>query len=246
MSTAREHPSAPRATCRLEVFRYRRGDGPGRFETFEVPVADTTTLLDGLLWIQHHADPSLSLRHSCLHASCGTCGVVANGHEVLGCVTRLRDLGDDVRVEPLDNIPVLTDLVVDMGEFFARLPSDRPILRASELVPAAEPPDEGDGYVRYEDCLECGLCLSACPVAATSTEYAGPAALVAAARLMEEPRGCDPRAAAAVADGPDGAWRCHAALECTQVCPAGIDPGSMIMHLRGRLLRGERPERRAS
>jgi len=235
MSTALPQPCT---TCRIEVFRYRRGDGPGRFETFEVPVTETTTLLDALLWIKHHLDPSLALRHSCLHASCGTCGLVANGHEVLGCVTRLSELGGTVRVEPLENIPVLTDLVVDMGEFFARFRADRPPLRASEFLPEAEPPSGIGGYMRYEDCIECGLCLSACPVAATSAEYVGPAALVAAARLIEEPRGCDPAAAAAAADGADGAWRCHAAFECTRACPAGIDPGSMIMHLRGELLRG--------
>jgi succinate dehydrogenase / fumarate reductase iron-sulfur subunit len=238
MSAARPQPPAPPATCRLEVFRYRRGDGHGRFETFEVPISETTTLLDALLWIKHHLDPSLALRHSCLHASCGTCGMVANGREVLGCVTRLRDLGGQVRVEPLENLPVLTDLVVDMGEFFARLPADRPLVRASEFLPDAEPPADSDGYVRYEDCLECGLCLSACPVAATSTEYVGPAALVAAARMMDEPRGRDPAAVAAAVDGGEGAWRCHAAFECTSVCPAGIDPGAVIMHLRGDLLRG--------
>lgn len=231
--------------CRLEVFRYKRGDGPGRFETFEVPVTEDSTLLDALLFVKHHADPSLALRHSCLHASCGTCGVVANGREVLGCVTHLSGLGDDVRVEPLENIPVLTDLVVDMGEFFARFQPQRPLLRASEFLPDAEPPAGRADYVRYEDCIECGLCLSACPVAATSTTYAGPAALVAAARLLEEPRGRDPAAVAAAVDGPAGAWRCHAAFECSRACPAGIDPGTMIMHLRGDLLRGPRPGGRA-
>lgn len=241
MSAVQPHP---RTTCRIEVFRYKRGAGDGGFETYEVPVTETTTLLDALLWIKHHLDPSLALRHSCLHASCGTCGVVANGREVLGCVTRIHDLGDEVRVEPLENIPVLTDLVVDMGEFFARFPAERPVLRASEFLPDAEPPSGSAGYVRYEDCIECGLCLSACPVAATSTEYVGPAALVAAARLMQEPRGCDPAAAVAGADGPAGAWRCHAAFECTRACPAGVDPGATIMHLRGELLRGQHADGR--
>jgi succinate dehydrogenase/fumarate reductase-like Fe-S protein len=44
-----------------------------------VPVADCRTVLDALHWIQLHHDPTLSLRHSCLHASCGTCGMRVNG-----------------------------------------------------------------------------------------------------------------------------------------------------------------------
>ena len=68
-----------------------------------------------------------------------------------------------------------------MDEFFARFPDEHPMIRASEVLPDAEPPDGIAGYVRLEDCIECGLCLSACPVAATSYDYVGPAALVAAA-----------------------------------------------------------------
>jgi len=222
--------------CRIEVFRLKRGADRGHFEAFDVPVEEGTTLLDALMWIKRHRDPTLALRHSCLHASCGTCGVIANGHELLGCVTPVRELGPEIRVEPLANIPVLTDLVADMGDFFRRFPAEIPPLRASEFMPGAQAPSGSGGFVRYEDCIECGLCLSACPVAATSSEYVGPAALVAAARLLEEPRGRDPADVAGQVDRPDGAWRCHAAFECTRACPAGVNPAERIMHLRGHLL----------
>jgi transposase len=48
---------------------------------------------------------ALQLRHSCLHASCGTCGVRVNGREGLACVTMVHDLGREVTVEPIANIP---------------------------------------------------------------------------------------------------------------------------------------------
>src|SRR4029453_4225328 len=81
-----------------------------------------------------------------------------------------------------------------------------------------------------------GLCLSACPVAG-DPRFLGPAALAAAERVLEEPRGVDPKAVLGLGAAPPGAWRCHTAFECSAVCPAGVDPGEAIMRLRGRLLR---------
>jgi succinate dehydrogenase / fumarate reductase iron-sulfur subunit len=220
---------------RIRVYRYKQGDGREHFDEFDVPVGPKTTVLDALRWIQLHRDPSLTMRHSCLHASCGTCGVNVDGREELACVCALADHGDEVTVEPLDNLPILGDLVVDMDPFYERFPDDHPIIRASETFPEAEVPEGHDTYVRLEDCIECGLCLSACPVAATACDYVGPAALSAAQRLLEEPRGTDPDDVLAWAGHEDGAWRCHVAMECTRVCPAEAIPAERIMALRRQL-----------
>jgi len=222
-------------TRRLRVYRYKRGDRVERFDEFEVPVEPHTTVLDALCWIQHHRDPTLAVRHSCLRASCGTCGVQVDGREELACVCAIRDHGDQITVEPLANLPILTDLVVDMRRFYARLPDEHPIIRASELVSDARPPDGLAEFVRYEDCIECGLCLSACPVAATSHQYVGPAALVAAQRLLEEPRGVAREDVLAWAARPEGVWRCHVAMECSRACPAQAIPAERIMALRREL-----------
>jgi succinate dehydrogenase iron-sulfur subunit len=225
-------------TSRLHVFRYKAGDPSWHFDEFEVSVEPRTTLLEALHRIRLRHDRTLVLRHSCQHAACGTCGVQANGREALACVTSLRELGPEVTVEPLANLPILADLVVDMREFYARFHDRHPFVRTSEFLPEARPPDGLAAFVRYEDCVECGLCLSACPIAATAQEYAGPAALAAAERLVEEPRGVDVRDVLRWAGGPDGVWRCHAAYECTEVCPAGVNPAERIMTLRGALVRG--------
>jgi succinate dehydrogenase / fumarate reductase iron-sulfur subunit len=223
-------------TRTLRVYRYKRGDGAEHFDEFEVPVGTHTTILDALRWIQLHRDPSLALRHSCLHASCGTCGLQVDGREELACVCAVQEHGEKITVEPLANLPILTDLVVDMDEFFARFP-EHPLIRASEVLPDARPPDDVDEYVRLEDCIECGLCLSACPVAATSRHYVGPAALVAAQRLLEEPRGADRADVIAWADRPEAAWGCHLGFECTRACPAEAIPADRIMALRRELMR---------
>lgn len=225
-------------TRRFRVFRFKRGDAEPHFDTFEVPVGPRTTLLDALRWIQLQRDGTLAIRHSCLHASCGTCGIQANGREVLMCVTFVHDLGREITVEPVANIPVLTDLVVDMREFYDDLPEVHPYLRESEFVPMAVTPDGIERYMRYEDCIECGLCVSACPIVATSDRYVGPAALAAAQRLAEEPRGTEVEDVLDWADREDGVWRCHAAFECTEACPSNVNPAARIMALRGILVGG--------
>jgi len=225
-------------TRRFRGFRYKRGDKAPHFDTFDVPIEPRTTLLDAMKWIQLHRDASLMLRHSCYHASCGTCGVRVNGREVLLCVTAVHDLGLEITVEPVANIPVLTDLVVDMEEFYARFPDQHPYVRESEFNAAASTPDGIAAYVRYEDCIECGLCLSACPIPATTDRYVGPAALAAAQRMLEEPRGADVADLLDWADEPDGVWRCHAAFECTEACPSNVNPAARIMALRGALVGG--------
>jgi succinate dehydrogenase / fumarate reductase iron-sulfur subunit len=225
-------------TRSLRVYRYKRGDGGEHFDEFEVPVGPHTTVLDALRWIQHHRDPSLALRHSCHHASCGTCGVQVDGSEELACVCQIHDHGDRITVEPLANLPIITDLVVDMTSFFARFPHEHPIIRASGLPANAEPPEDLEQYVRLEDCIECGLCLSACPTAATAHEYVGPAALASAQRLLEEPRGVQREDVLAWASQPEGLWRCHVGLECTRACPTDAIPAERIMALRRELTFG--------
>lgn len=235
-----EGPSAVTESRRFRVFRYKRGDAESRFDEFDVPVGPRSSVLDALRWIEVHADPTLAIRHSCFHASCGTCGVRINGREGLACVTPVRDLGRTITVEPEANIPILADLVLDMREFYARFPDQLPVVRFSEFPSPGITRDGVETHARFEDCIECGLCLSACPIAATTDEYVGPAALAAAQRLVEEPRGTETDAILRWADAADAVWRCHAAFECTQACPSGVRPAERIMVLRRVLVGGQR------
>jgi succinate dehydrogenase / fumarate reductase iron-sulfur subunit len=126
-----------------------------------------------------------------------------------------------------------------MTEFMARFPEEHPLVRESEWVDGAEPPESIEAFERYEDCIECGLCLSACPVVVTTDRYVGPAALSWAERVVAEPRGAEVADLLAWADDPDGVWRCHAIFECTEACPSGVNPAARIMSLRGTLLSGK-------
>ncbi len=228
------------AEVTFKIYRYKPGVlDPPRYEIHRVAVEEHTTVLDVLEHLRLD-DPTLTYRHSCHHGSCGTCGMRVNGREVLACVTRVLDLGTDlVVVEPLEHFPVVSDLVVDITPFFAKYePVGLPCIRESEYLPQAQPSAEVGSYTRFESCLECGLCLSACPVVGTDPQYLGPAALAAAARVVQEPRGQDVGRIFQMVDQEQGCWRCHAAMECSAVCPNEVDPGGLIMFLRREILAG--------
>jgi succinate dehydrogenase / fumarate reductase iron-sulfur subunit len=218
---------------------YKQGDAAPHYETYQVECDKRTTVLEALQDIRRDHAPSLMLRHSCHHASCGTCGMRINGQEQLACVANVLDLGTStVTVEPLNNIPLVSDLVVDMDAFFAKYnASGMPYIRLSEFNPEAETPGEIEAYTRYENCIECGICVSACPVAGSDLAYLGPAAMAAGWRVIEEPRGHDPASVLTWVDNEHGCWRCHVAFECSEACPSDVDPGGAIMALRRELTR---------
>ncbi len=221
-------------TTRVVVSRRKEGDDPAtpRHDTYDVAVGPSSTILDALVTIRRGQDATLTFRHSCFHASCGTCGMRVNGREGLACVTPVPD-GDEVVVEPLANLPVISDLVVDMNVFYDEFDeAGRPLMRTSELVSGGGIAEGIEELVRFEDCIECGICLSACPVAGSDPRYVGPAALAAAWRVVEEPRGADPGPVIRLMDDEQAAWRCHLAWECSEACPSGVDPAGAIMRLR--------------
>lgn len=227
-------------TVHFKVFRYKPGAiDPPRYDTFELTVGPRTTVLDALEMIRVDHDPTLMYRHSCHHASCGTCAYKINGQEALGCVTNVLALDTaEVIVEPMDGLPWLVDLVVDMTEFYQDISTDWTYLRESEWHPRATTPEEVDHYIRFENCIECGACLSACPVTAAGSFYMGPAALAALNQELGK-NGADKGNLLALADSERGIWQCHSAYECSAVCPADVDPAGQIMALRRRLILGK-------
>jgi succinate dehydrogenase / fumarate reductase iron-sulfur subunit len=88
-------------------------------------------------------------------------------------------------------------------------------------------------YNRFENCVECGICISACPTMAATDKFFGPAGLAAINRARQQTD--DPQRKSlllALADGEQGVWRCHSAFECTNACPQEVDPAGAIMSLR--------------
>jgi succinate dehydrogenase / fumarate reductase iron-sulfur subunit len=221
----------------FRISRSKSGDAEPHFEDFEVEVGPGSTLLDALLQIRRR-DPSLVVRHSCKHASCGACGLRANGREVLACDTKVAKLhaSRPITVEPLAGRHTLADLATDMADFHARMDAvGMPLVRTAETAADVVTPEGIKAFTRFENCIECGLCLSTCPIARLDAKYIGPATLAAAERLVEEPRGRELGPVLALATEPDSVWRCRDAMECTAVCPAAVDPAGALFRLRRRV-----------
>ena len=205
----------------LQILRtFRDGSARTYWQEFQIELPEYAYVLDALetTWRQ---DSSLMFRHSCHHASCGSCGIRIQGRERLSCITSAFSVarGGILRLEPLRNFPVVADLVVDMSSLSQKL----------ERV-HAHVTEESESTQRFVNCIECGLCISACPIAATHTDYLGPAVLAAAQSNLHLPE------VRSQVEGSNGVWRCHSAFECTEVCPAGVEPATAIMNLRKELL----------
>lgn len=215
----------------FRVFRYRAGEPESeRYDESTLPVEESTTVLDVLERLGR-TDRTLMFRHSCHHGSCGTCACRINGRERLACLTRVLDLDSRViTVEPLNKLGRIGDLVVDPADFFREYPSHWRTLRRSEANPEATPPEELAGFVRLENCIECGACVSACPV----EDFLGPAVLAGLNRERLNRQDLD-RQELELAAGQRGVWKCQRALECSRVCPTAVYPARHIQGLRSEL-----------
>ena len=224
----------------LKVSRQKQGETP-HFDEYKMEADPDEYVLDVVERVWAFKDRTVCFRHACHHSTCGACGMRVNDVEKLTCITYIRDVtcdGGAIKVEPLRNFPVVSDLVVEMGSLYRRLESvgARSVLPVSEAEienpPSRWPADDGQ-YIRLADCIECGLCISACPAAATSNDYLGPAVLAGAQAngLKRNPELLN------LVDSEDGVWRCHSAFECTAVCPSFVDPARRIMDLRTQIFK---------
>lgn len=195
-------------------------------DEFTVPYNERTTIIDALEYIRLQQEPDLMYRQSCHHGSCGTCGVAVNGEFVLACIKRLADIPDDqpVRIEPLPTMHQIGDLAFDPAEFFNEFPDDITYIRSSEVNSDAAVPSEMEHYERFEDCIECGLCVTSCPV---DEDWMGPAALASIHRMVEKEPGQADRWLDLAADAR-GVERCTKNFSCSRVCPTGVSPGKRI------------------
>lgn len=94
--------------------RVRRGSPgqPPEYQEYQIPYSENLSVLEALIWVREHVDPSLAVRYSCrISNACKTCIACVNGEKAYLCATALKD-GDVI--SPLPLRPLLRDLVVDL------------------------------------------------------------------------------------------------------------------------------------
>jgi len=234
---------SPGKTITLRILKFNpKTDDKKKFIEYQIPYEKWTTVLDTILDVKKHLDHSIAVRYSCRQASCGSCGMIINGRPRLACFTKISELDSSViRVEPMNNFPIIRDLVVGFDRLFKTHKKLKPyiISEDSETISTKEflqTPQEVEKYIQFANCIKCGLCNSVCPTMATDSSFIGPQALAQAYRYVADTRdkGKDDRLK--IIDDSHGIWRCHFAGSCSQVCPKGVDPAMGIQLLRGYLL----------
>jgi len=198
------------------------------FVEYEVNTEETT-LLQLLKEIKTTQDNTLTFSSGCRSSVCGSCSMRVNDREVLACSYKVQD-GD--RVEPLRNVPVIRDLVVNMDNSYAFNAKAKAWQKTISKSVEVTQDDEKVNEVQ-SDCILCGSCYSACPVYAVNEEFLGPFALTRVWRYASDIREEDEKSKIDTIQ-TNGVWDCTLCNECTIVCPQGISSKSDIEKLRSK------------
>ncbi|MGB9931972.1 succinate dehydrogenase/fumarate reductase iron-sulfur subunit [Haloarcula amylolytica] len=229
-------------TITLKVFRYDpeiEGKQEPRFDDFRVPFHKGMTILDALIYARDHYDSSLTFRHSCRQAVCGSDALFVNGRQRLGCKTQISELEDPIRIEPLPHQEVVKDLVVDMEHFYDQMEAVEPYFDADEtpddkLEEQRQTRENREKVKMSTRCIWCGACMSSCNIAAGDNEYLGPAAINKAYRFAMDNREGEDRKQERlrIIEQEHGVWRCQTQFSCTEVCPKDIPLTEHIQELK--------------
>jgi len=221
------------ASMRFRIYRYNPETDTGpRMQDFVLEdVQPGMMLRDALLRLKEQ-DETLTFRHSCGEGVCGSDAMNINGTNGLACITPLASLKEPVEIRPVPKLPVIRDLVVDMGEFYHHYRSVKPYLIVHDPEPEVEflqTPQEREKLDGLYECILCGCCTTFCPAFWWNPgKFRGPAALLQACRFLVDSR--DQATAERLEDleGPYRLFRCHTIMNCVNVCPKGLNPTAAI------------------
>lgn len=228
-----------RSQITVSIRRSGGGDDVGEFQSYQVPYQEDQTILDLLTHIQRTMDPSLSYRFACRVGMCGSCAMRVNGKPRWTCRTLVRKALKDgeLNLEPLSNLPVVKDLVVDMEPFFEKWqeakgrfePADSPVQEFAPIKPDDKVRQKADEAI---ECINCGCCYAACDVVESNPDYLGPAALNRAWSLVNDAKDFSNTERLKAVSGDGGCHNCHTNSQCVARCPLELNPTRSIAGLK--------------
>lgn len=204
---------------RANIRRTDPTTGAGHWQEYTVPLdtGEKHSVLGVLHYIYRNMDDALGYSYSCRFQRCGLCAMVINDKANLACITLC---GEDMKIEPLRNLPLVRDLVVDRGFLLTEL-------RKYRLLPRMQPGEEREpfarrtvaqGYHRLVKCRECLCCLSSCPrYDYRNASFGGPLLFVKIAQLAYQENALGGRTELLRDLGLE---QCRACGKCT--CPVGV------------------------
>jgi succinate dehydrogenase / fumarate reductase, iron-sulfur subunit len=165
-----------------------------------------------------------------------------SGKNGLACITPVSEAVKKGKLvlRPLPGLPVVRDLVVDMGQFYKQYEKIRPFLINDAPAPAIErlqSPEEREKLDGLYECILCACCSTACPSFWWNPDkFVGPSGLLQAYRFLADSRDTASLERLSDLDDPFSVFRCHGIMNCVNVCPKGLNPTKAIGNIRTMLL----------
>jgi succinate dehydrogenase / fumarate reductase iron-sulfur subunit len=211
-------------------------------QEFQVDTQGRDLMVLDVLHLAKEQDNGLAYRRSCREGVCGSDGMNMNGKNGLACITPLSEVvkGNKLTLRPLPGLPVIRDLVVDMGLFYQQYERIQPYLQNDEPAPAIErlqSPEERDKLDGLYECILCACCSTSCPSFWWNPDkFVGPAGLLQSYRFLADSRDTATRDRLAELEDPFSVFRCRGIMNCVAVCPKGLNPTRAIGKIREMLL----------
>ena len=223
------------------TFSVKRFDGEKTWQQEYRFERATMTLLGCLNKIREEQDDSLCFTQACRHSICGSCAVCVNGSAYLACETQLDELVETFQtryfhITPLNNFPVVRDLVVSFDEKAEKMKKVQPWM--CEKHKRALENDHTQSEADYHkisvpaDCVLCGCCASECrELAYDDGSYLDPFIMNKAYRFVRDSRDeCTSERILATLD--NHLWKCIHCNQCASKCPKHISVSQEISYLR--------------
>src|ERR1700684_88956 len=238
---AETHKPPERFKLRMRRYDPESGEAP-YWDEHTIELEPHRSVLEAILQAKDRFDASIGVRCSCRQAICGSCGIRVNGEPALACHTHLdaAKLGAKdgvIEIEPMGNMPVIKDLIVDMDAVhWKKIQRVTPWLLPKQPVPEREYLVSKEAMVDVTQtmaCIQCGACVSDCLAMEVDPGFIGPAALAKAYRFVGDPRDDEQRERLLdLAEDPQGIYDCTHCFKCVEACPKGVNPMGQIMRLR--------------
>ena len=143
-------------------------------------------------------------------------------------------------LRPLPGLPVIRDLVVDMTQFYKQYEKVKPYLMNDKPPPAGErlqSPAQREKLDGLYECILCACCTTNCPSFWWNPDkFIGPAGLLQAYRFLADSRDTATDERLAELKDPYSVFRCRGIMNCTAVCPKGLNPTRAIGKIRSMML----------
>ena len=231
-------------TVTFSIYRFDPdNDNKPHMQEYQLTVAVDTEmmLLAALMQLKDQQDATISFRRSCGEGVCGSDGMNINGVNGLACITPLSALPVRIVLRPLPGLPVVRDLIVDMGQFYQQYEKVEPYLQNHDPVPATErlqSPEQRAKLDGLYECILCGCCSTACPSWWWNPDkFIGPAGLLWANRFIQDSRDTEQSARLEKLTDAYSLFRCRGIMNCTSVCPKNLNPTQAIGKLRQEMLK---------